>query len=91
MMAEDPKTAFDCEVSQGKAIGDACKKNGIKHLVYSGLENVKEVIGISCPHFDGKGIVVKYLDDNKIPNTSTTTSRTSSTFPPKREMTAPTP
>lgn len=71
LLAEDPKTAFDREVSQGKAIGDACKKNGVKHLIYSGLENVKELIKIDCLHFDSKGIVEKYLDDSKIPNTST--------------------
>ena len=71
MLAEDTKTAFDREVSQGKAIGDICKKNGVKHLVYSGLEHVQEIIGKSCLHFDGKGIVEKYLDEIKVPNTST--------------------
>ena len=71
LLAEDPKTASDREASQGKAIGDICKKNGIKHLVYSGVEHVKDITGKSCDHFDGKGIVEKYLDEIKMPNTST--------------------
>ena len=71
MLAENPATAYDREIAQGKAVGDLCKKLGVKHLVYSGLEYVKEIIGKPCPHFDAKGIVEKYLDENGIPNTST--------------------
>ena len=41
MLAEDPATAYDREIAQGKAAGDLCKKLGVKHLVYSGLEHVK--------------------------------------------------
>ena len=71
MFAENPATAYDREIAQGKAAGDLCKKLGVKHLVYSGLEYVKEIIGKPCPHFDGKGIVEKYLDETGVPNTST--------------------
>ena len=71
MFAENPATAYDREIAQGKAAGDLCKKLGVKHLVYSGLEYVKEIIGKPCPHFDGKGIVEKYLDESGVPYTST--------------------
>lgn len=71
MLTDNPETAYDREITQGKAIGDICKKFGIQHLVYSGLEHVQAIMGKPCPHFDGKGIVEKYLDENGIPNTST--------------------
>ena len=71
MLAENPATAYDREIAQGKAAGDLCKKLGVKHLVYSGLEHVKEIIGKPCPPFDAKGIVEKYLDETGVPNTST--------------------
>ncbi len=71
LLGENPETAFDREVTQGKNIGDICKKEGVKHLIYSGLEHVKEIIGKPCDHFDTKGIVEKYLDEIKVPNTST--------------------
>lgn len=58
------------EVRQGKAVADACKKAGVSHLVYSGLELVKEITGKDCDHFDGKGEVEKYLDSIGLPNTS---------------------
>ena len=50
------------EIKQGKLVGDACKKEGIKHLIFSGLELVKDITGRDCPHFDGKGEIEKYLD-----------------------------
>ena len=70
MLAENPETAFDREIAQGKAIGDICKRLGVKHLVYSGLEHIKEIMGKPCPDFDGKAIVEKYLDEICVPNTS---------------------
>ena len=74
MLAENPETAYDRELAQGKAIGDICKKQGVKHLVYSGLEYVKGIIGKPCPHFDAKGLVEKHLDEIGVPNTSTRVS-----------------
>ena len=71
MLAENPATAYDREIAQGKAVGDLCKKLGVKHLVYSGLEYAKDAIGKPCPHLDSKGIVEKYLDETGVPNTST--------------------
>ena len=58
------------EIKQGKLVGDACKKEGIKHLIFSGLESVKEITGRDCPHFDGKGDIEKYLENIAIPYTS---------------------
>ena len=58
------------EITQGKTAADACKRAGVKHLVYSGLPYVKDLLGRGCPHLDGKGIVEKYLDEIGIPNTS---------------------
>ena len=74
LFGENQDTAKDREIQQGKNIGDICKDKGVKHLVYSGLEDVKSLIGKDCPHFDAKGIVEKYLDANNIPNTSTRAS-----------------
>ena len=58
------------EVRQGKNVADACMKAGVKHVVYSGLEKVKDITGWECPHFDGKGEVEDYLDEISLPNTS---------------------
>lgn len=58
------------EIDQGKRVADAAKRAGVKHFVYSGLENVKPITGRDCPHFDGKGIVEEYLDEIGLPNTS---------------------
>jgi len=74
LLAENAKTAYEREIKQGKTIGDLCKKLGVKHLVFSGLEHVEAIIGKKCPHFDSKGIVEKHLDEIKVPNTSTRVS-----------------
>ncbi len=48
---------------QGKNIVDACKSENVKHLVYSGLESVQDAIGKECAHFDSKGKVENYIQD----------------------------
>ena len=58
------------EIAQGKAVADACLRAGVKHVVYSGLQVAKEIIGHAVPHFDAKGLVERYLDEIKLPNTS---------------------
>ena len=58
------------EITQGKTAADACLRAGVKHLVYSGLPYSKDLLGRSVPNRDGKGIVEKYLDEIRIPNTS---------------------
>ena len=67
---QDSDAARDKEIAQGKTVADACKKAGVKHLVFSGMELVKDIIGKSCPHFDSKGTIEKYLDEIGVPNTS---------------------
>ena len=70
LLQEDQATASEKEVAQGKAVADVCKKAGVKHVVFSGLELVREIIGVPCPHFDNKGAVERYLDEIGVPNTS---------------------
>ena len=71
LFGENQETAYDREVSQGKAVGDVCKKLGVEHIVFSGLELVKDIIGKPCPHFDGKGVIENYFDEIGLPHTST--------------------
>ena len=68
---QDPEKAKEQEIAHGKLVGDACKKAGVKHLVYSGLEVVLDIIGKPSQHFDSKGAIEKYLDEIGVPNTST--------------------
>ena len=90
---QNPETAHNREIAQGKAAGDICKKLGVKPLVFSGLEYVRDIIGKPYLHFDSKGTVEKYLDEIGVPNTST---RYPFSFEillplvPRRTMTAPT-
>ncbi|XP_006869893.1 PREDICTED: nmrA-like family domain-containing protein 1-like [Chrysochloris asiatica] len=60
------------EVCQGKMVADAAKRLGVQHVVYSGLENVKQLSGgkLEVPHFDGKGEVEDYFWSIGIPMTS---------------------
>ena len=67
---QDGDAARDKEIAQGKTVADACKTAGVKHLVYSGMELVKDIIGKPCPVFDSKGTIEKYLDEIGVPNTS---------------------
>lgn len=54
------------EIDQGKRVIDASEKLGVKHLIYSGLENVKKSMGLECAHFDSKGKVEEYLHTKKL-------------------------
>ncbi|XP_004713526.1 nmrA-like family domain-containing protein 1 [Echinops telfairi] len=60
------------EVCQGKLVADAAKRQGLQHVVYSGLENVKRLTGgqLEVPHFDGKGEVEEYFWSIGVPMTS---------------------
>ncbi|KJY02551.1 NmrA-like family protein [Zymoseptoria brevis] len=58
----------DKETAQGKAIVDASKLAGVKHLVWSGAPNVAKLSGgkyTHVDHFDGKAAVDEYVDANK--------------------------
>ena len=58
------------EEQVGKAVADECKQAGIKHVVFGGLDSVKDKIGKSCLHFDSKSAVEKHLEKIGVPNTS---------------------
>ncbi|MBN3307506.1 NMRL1 protein, partial [Amia calva] len=60
------------EVQQGKMVADLAKKLGLKHVVYSGLENVNRITGgkLTVLHFDGKGEVEEYFRTISVPMTS---------------------
>ncbi|XP_077305718.1 nmrA-like family domain-containing protein 1 [Lithobates pipiens] len=61
------------ELEQGKRIADICKLQGLKHVVFSGLENVHKLTEgkLEVLHFDGKGEVEEYFRQIKVPMTST--------------------
>ncbi|KAI4548225.1 hypothetical protein MG293_000555 [Ovis ammon polii] len=60
------------EVCQGKVVADVAKSQGLKHVVYSGLENVKRLTNgkLEVLHFDGKGEVEEYFWSIGVPMTS---------------------
>ncbi|XP_053326851.1 nmrA-like family domain-containing protein 1 [Spea bombifrons] len=60
------------EIAQGKLIADLSKSLGLKHVVFSGLENVKKLTGgkLEVLHFDGKGEVEEYFRAIGVPMTS---------------------
>ncbi|KAM4626872.1 uncharacterized protein O3C94_019842 [Discoglossus pictus] len=62
----------DNEVAQGKLVADVAKSLNVKHVVYSGLEDVKKLTGgkLEVLHFDGKGEVEEYFWKIGVPMTS---------------------
>ncbi|NXQ89723.1 NMRL1 protein, partial [Nyctibius grandis] len=60
------------EIAQGKLLADLSKRLGLRHVVYSGLENVKKLTGgqLEVLHFDGKGEVEEYFQESGAPLTS---------------------
>lgn len=60
------------EVSQGKLVADVTKRLGVKHVVFSSLENVKRLTGgkLVVEHFDRKGEVEEYFWSIGVPMTS---------------------
>ncbi|KAG5215941.1 hypothetical protein JEQ12_001517 [Ovis aries] len=60
------------EVCQGKVVADVAKSQGLKHVVYSGLENVKRLTNgkLEVLHFDRKGEVEEYFWSIGVPMTS---------------------
>ncbi|RAL00766.1 NmrA/HSCARG family protein [Aspergillus ibericus CBS 121593] len=62
----------DTEVAQGKAVTDACKEAGVKHLIFSSLRNVTEISEGRLPnvsHFDGKADIEEYIRASGVPAT----------------------
>ncbi|NXN31365.1 NMRL1 protein, partial [Nycticryphes semicollaris] len=60
------------EIAQGRRVADLSKRLGLRHVVYSGLENVKRLTGgqLEVLHFDGKGEVEEYFQGAGVPLTS---------------------
>ncbi|XP_069490955.1 nmrA-like family domain-containing protein 1 [Ambystoma mexicanum] len=60
------------EVLQGKMVADTAKRLGLKHVIYSGLENVKALTGgkLEVAHFDGKGTAEQYFWGTGVPMSS---------------------
>ncbi|XP_016015192.2 nmrA-like family domain-containing protein 1 [Rousettus aegyptiacus] len=60
------------EVYQGKLVADVDKRLGLKHVVFSGLVNVKRLTNgkLEVEHFDGKGEVEEYFWSIGVPMTS---------------------
>ena len=67
------------EIQQGKNLVDAAVATGVKHFVFSSLEDTRPLIGdnvkpvngdFKVPHFDAKGDIEKYMRE-KLPNSST--------------------
>ncbi|KAK9364339.1 hypothetical protein V1509DRAFT_636700 [Lipomyces kononenkoae] len=60
------------EVSQGKAVTDASKAAGVKHLIFSSLINVSNASNNRLrhvTHFDGKAQIEEYIRGSGIPAT----------------------
>ena len=53
-------TTKEKEVQQGLNAINSAIKNGVKHIVFSGLESTESAIGKPCVHFDYKAEVEKY-------------------------------
>lgn len=54
----------DTEISQGKAVVDACKAANVQHLIFSSLINTKKASNGRLPnisHFDGKAKIEEYI------------------------------
>ncbi|KAJ5622912.1 hypothetical protein N7490_011517 [Penicillium lividum] len=58
------------EIAQGKTVVDACKSEGIKHLIFSSLIDAnKESNGrlVHITHFDGKAEIERYIRQTGLP------------------------
>jgi uncharacterized protein YbjT (DUF2867 family) len=62
----------DVELAQGKAVADAAKAAGVKHLIFSSLINISKASGgnlVHVPHFDAKADVEDYIREIGVPAT----------------------
>lgn len=74
------------EMAEAKAMADAAKEAGLKHVIWSTLEDTREYIPLSddrmptlmgkykVPHFDGKGESNKFFTEAGVPTTFLLTS-----------------
>lgn len=62
----------DTEIAQGKAVADASKAAGVKHIIFSSLINVNDATDGRLPnisHFDGKADIEAYINSIGLPGT----------------------
>ncbi|RFU74814.1 hypothetical protein TARUN_7438 [Trichoderma arundinaceum] len=62
----------DVEISQGKAVVDASKAAGVKHIIFSSLINATKASNGRLPnisHFDGKAKIEEYIRSSGVPGT----------------------
>jgi uncharacterized protein YbjT (DUF2867 family) len=62
-----PNVGFDIEIRQGKAVADAAKGAGVKHLVYSSIGAAQR--GMGQKHFDSKWVIEQYIQALGVPYT----------------------
>ena len=62
-----PTVGYDGEIRQGKAVADAAKAAGVKHLVYSSVGAAQR--GMGQKHFESKWIIEQYIQSLDIPYT----------------------
>lgn len=62
-----PGVGFEGEVRQGKAVADAARAAGVKHLVYSSVGAAHR--GMKQMHFESKWIIEQYIHTLGIPYT----------------------
>lgn len=58
------------EIVQGKTIADACKAEGIQHLIFSSLIDVTKASNgrlVHVSHFDGKAEIERYIRQSGLP------------------------
>ncbi|XP_030814317.1 nmrA-like family domain-containing protein 1 isoform X1 [Camarhynchus parvulus] len=59
------------EIEQGRRLAELSKRQGLQHVVFSGLENVQQLTGgrLEVLHFDGKGVVEEHFQKIGVPTT----------------------
>ncbi|KAL2298761.1 hypothetical protein Nmel_014358, partial [Mimus melanotis] len=66
-----PSSWLVSRCAQGRRLADLSKRQGLHHVVFSGLENVHQLTGgrLEVLHFDGKGVVEEYFQKIGVPTT----------------------
>jgi uncharacterized protein YbjT (DUF2867 family) len=62
-----PTVGYDGEIRQGKAVADAARAAGVKHLVYSSVGAAHR--GMGQKHFESKWIIEQYIQSLGVPYT----------------------
>jgi uncharacterized protein YbjT (DUF2867 family) len=61
---------LECELRQGQNLANACKEEGIQHLIWSSLPHASKISGgrlHNLHHFDAKAIIAEYIEALRIP------------------------